>query len=659
MPLRALRPNRSDRDLKRRSTLDPAGLFKRGGGDTDSRFYKSTENLDPDRLAVSEDGGRPPSRDVARPSLQLHDAAEPDEPPSPPVQEATPNTRRFSLLRFRHASDSQLSVKAKEHAAREPAPPVPAVPRMSATAWTEVAYADVCPPAPAIITTAPTVMDPEPSADPTTPKKRGRLQQFTLRRRSFDPSSGDRPSILRKSTDRKRGAMGFKKSHGNLLEESERLSTSSQRSDVLAAARDSVESTATLGLPVPRASDSSRSDGSSGGHVSFETNTPRPYQPPRTGSARFNFGRRKQRTSLFPLPMKIEPPQFPDTAPATPRVSTGRRSSGSPTAESPPLTARRLNHGEPGAQTPPIPSASQVALAANSLNLASPGSGSLFRNDSTKSIHSARSSPNANGPIRLGMRGRSSTMGSLGGRSDDTAPPTPPNGASGRNSTASTAGRSSFSNLFGLGARFRQNSEPYSPRHGSPAHGFIGQSGLSSHQNSMNISRETLVLPIREEGEPPGHYLERIEAENFDKSVIASFLSKTDDAFLLSVLRSYMRRFAFFGDPIDMAVRKLLMQVELPKETQQIDRVLQGFADRYHECNPGIYINAGERSHTSHPYTTNETQTKLISSHSPSSSYTLTSSTRTTRGKCRDSTISRTHPAKVCLTTYSAAFTTT
>jgi hypothetical protein len=445
-------------------------------------------------------------------------------------------------------------------------------------------------------------MDPEPDQDQTTPKKRGRLQQFALRRRSFDPSIGDRPSILRKSTDRKRGPLGFKKSHGNLMEENERLSTSSlQRPDTLAESRDSVESTATLALPVPRASDSSRSDGSSGGHVSFE-NTPRPFQPPRTGSARFNFGRRKQRASLFPLPMKIEPPQFPDTAPATPRVSTGGRSSGSrhhSPNDSPPLTARRLDHGELGAQTPPIPSASQVALAATSLNLASPGSGSLFRNDSTKSVHSARSSPNAGGPIRLGMRGRSSTMGSMGGRSDDTAPPTPPNGASGRTST-STAGRSSFSNLFGLGSRFRQNSEPYSPRHGSPAHGFIGTSGLSSHQNSMNISRETLVLPTREEGEPPGHYLERIEAENFDKSVIASFLSKTDDAFLLAVLRSYMRRFAFFGDPIDMAVRKLLMQVELPKETQQIDRVLQGFADRYHECNPGIYINTGEPKVTSY-----------------------------------------------------------
>ncbi|KAH7065838.1 protein transport protein sec73 [Paraphoma chrysanthemicola] len=571
MPLKALRPGRSERDLRRRSTLDPANFFKRG--DRDTRFNKSSEDLGAGRIAVSVDGGRPTPSDVVRPPTAAGD----DEPPSPPIQEATPNTRRFSLMRFRHASDSQLSVKAKEHAARSDAPPVPAVP--------------VNPQPPAIITTAPTVMDPEPGPE-VTPKKRGRLQQFTLRRRSFDPSTNDRPSILRKSTDRRRGPL-LKKSHGNLVEENEngRLSTS-QRSDALAYSRDSVESTSALGLPVPRASESSRSDGSSGGHVSFE-NTPRPHPPPRMGSGRFTFGRRKQRASLFPLPMKIEPPQFPDTAPATPRVSTGGRSSGSPQHSptgSPPLTARRLNHGESGTQTPPIPSASQVALAATSLNLASPGAGTLFRNDSTKSIRSARSSPNAGGPIRLGMRGRSSTMGSLGARSDDAASPTPPNGASGRNST-STAGRSSFSNLFGLSARFRQNSEPHSPRHGSPAHGFIGASGLSSHQNSLNISRETLVLPEREEGETPGHYLERIEANNVDKSIIASYLSKTDDAFLLSVLRSYMRKFAFFGDPIDMAIRKLLMQIELPKETQQIDRVLQGFADRYHECNPGIFIN--------------------------------------------------------------------
>ncbi len=55
-----------------------------------------------------------------------------------------------------------------------------------------------------------------------------------------------------------------------------------------------------------------------------------------------------------------------------------------------------------------------------------------------------------------------------------------------------------------------------------------------------------------------------------------------------------MRGFAYFGDSVDMAVRKMLMEVELPKETQQIDRLLQGFADRYCECNPGIFASTDE-----------------------------------------------------------------
>ncbi|EUC38346.1 hypothetical protein COCCADRAFT_900 [Bipolaris zeicola 26-R-13] len=578
MPLRSLRPNRSERDLKRRSTLDPAGLFRRA--DKDSHFAKSTDNLDSTtRIAASEDGYRPTSSDMARPSTG-HDA---DSPPSPPVQEHTPNTRRFSLMRFRHASDSQLSTRAKEQAGnhghdQDNAPPVPAVPATPAT--------------PAIITTAPTVTDHEDYAKPT--PKRSRMQQLALRRRSFDPSLADKPTTLRKSMERKRRPLGFGKGNGNVHDDQNEhpLPCRQRLPDVLADPRESVESTNSLAPPATRASESSRSDGSSGGHVSFE-NPQRPSHPARTGTGRFTFGRRKQRASLFPLPMKVEPPQFPDTAPATPRASTGARSTASNQHSppgSPPLTARRVDHGDSGAQTPPIPLASQVALAAGALNLASPGSGTLLRNDSYRSSRSAHSSGNNNGTARLGLRGRSSTMGSLDARSEDAGSPTPPGGPSGRTSI-STAGRSSFSNLFGLGSRFRQNSEPHSPRHGASAHGFLGNSALSSHQNSMNISRETLILPEREEGETPGRYLERIEANNFDKSVVASYLSKTDDPFLLAVLRSYMRKFAFFGDPIDMAIRKLLMQVELPREAQQIDRVLQGFADRYHECNPGIYIN--------------------------------------------------------------------
>lgn len=116
--------------------------------------------------------------------------------------------------------------------------------------------------------------------------------------------------------------------------------------------------------------------------------------------------------------------------------------------------------------------------------------------------------------------------------------------------------------------------------------------GGASHGNSLSLSREVVSLPERKEGETAMQYLERVE-EIAKKRQIPTLLSKTGDEFLHNVMRSFMRKFAFFGEPLDMSTRKLLMEVELPKETQQIDRVIQGFADRYHECNPGIFADAG------------------------------------------------------------------
>lgn len=44
-------------------------------------------------------------------------------PDSPPIQEETNKHRRFSVLRFRNASDSQLSLRAKQQS--EKPPPIP------------------------------------------------------------------------------------------------------------------------------------------------------------------------------------------------------------------------------------------------------------------------------------------------------------------------------------------------------------------------------------------------------------------------------------------------------------------------------------------------------------------------------------------------------
>lgn len=55
-----------------------------------------------------------------------------------------------------------------------------------------------------------------------------------------------------------------------------------------------------------------------------------------------------------------------------------------------------------------------------------------------------------------------------------------------------------------------------------------------------------------------------------------------------------MRRFDFKGDPLDISLRKLLMDTALPRETQQIDRVMEAFAARYSECNESMFASDGK-----------------------------------------------------------------
>jgi Sec7-like guanine-nucleotide exchange factor len=54
-----------------------------------------------------------------------------------------------------------------------------------------------------------------------------------------------------------------------------------------------------------------------------------------------------------------------------------------------------------------------------------------------------------------------------------------------------------------------------------------------------------------------------------------------------------MGRFDFEHQPLDIALRQLLMHMSLPKETQQIDRVMEAFAARYEECEPRLFKQHG------------------------------------------------------------------
>ena len=79
----------------------------------------------------------------------------------------------------------------------------------------------------------------------------------------------------------------------------------------------------------------------------------------------------------------------------------------------------------------------------------------------------------------------------------------------------------------------------------------------------------------------------------FGYIVIANWILSAE-AFYAKSLQAYIDRFDFTEDPLDVAVRRLLMNVGLPKETQQIDRVMEAFAARYSSCNQCLFSSKGQ-----------------------------------------------------------------
>lgn len=110
MPWNRLRSNRpSDAALRRHSTLDPANI----AGDARS---SQDAAIDPPNLARSSS----PLRNSIDPNGAANDVSFGERtlrPPSP-----NPRQQRFSVLKFRHASDSQLAKTAKEQAAMSTLP---------------------------------------------------------------------------------------------------------------------------------------------------------------------------------------------------------------------------------------------------------------------------------------------------------------------------------------------------------------------------------------------------------------------------------------------------------------------------------------------------------------------------------------------------------
>ncbi|WWC72577.1 uncharacterized protein I206_106539 [Kwoniella pini CBS 10737] len=92
----------------------------------------------------------------------------------------------------------------------------------------------------------------------------------------------------------------------------------------------------------------------------------------------------------------------------------------------------------------------------------------------------------------------------------------------------------------------------------------------------------------RDGEEPPKVWLDRI-VNNVGRNEIANVLASSGDEFHLEALQIYMSTFDFTHNSLDIALRRLLMHMSLPRETQQIDRVIEAFSKRYEECEPHLF----------------------------------------------------------------------
>ncbi|KAI1462500.1 hypothetical protein F4805DRAFT_410966 [Annulohypoxylon moriforme] len=542
--------NASDTDMRRHTILiDPAPMTPKPlsrrpqpeAMPTPDVTAKNGEETTDGASGEHRDGNKSSVDTFATSSTSMFPSRESEDPysrpESPPIQDESPKHRRFSMLRFRNASDSQLSARLKQQQQAEKLPPMPQPP--------------------SIITTAPT-MDIDMQA-----KKQPRMKIPIRMRRSSDLPRGDQELPLRLIN-----SITPKKDKKRLMNERAMSSSSKQTVTFEEPSKPGTLSTtytntddqnAALAPPVERLSESSRSDTSLNEHAMLA------QQASSNPTSFFRLRRKpKQPEPLFPLshlPQRSKTPALPGMTSSISRTSTSSRPSNATTDLSRPST------GHDGS----TPLASPSHLSGYPGKPSGSPATALFR---PTSRNSGQSSPTR---VHLTLRGRSSTMSSLGESFiDDRQNP-------GTTRTSSSTGRKSFGDLLGL-SRIRQN--PDSLRHGSLTPATPGSN--TSKNNSLQINREPIILPERREDDTPAKYLARIE-EVLSRGVIASALSKENDPFSAAVLRSYMRTFSFFEEPMDMAIRKLLMEAELPKETQQIDRCLQAFANRYHECNPGIY----------------------------------------------------------------------
>jgi ankyrin repeat protein len=77
-------------------------------------------------------------------------------------------------------------------------------------------------------------------------------------------------------------------------------------------------------------------------------------------------------------------------------------------------------------------------------------------------------------------------------------------------------------------------------------------------------------------------------AKDLNKQQLGEFISDPGE-FAALILQNFLSRFHFTGQTLEQAVRTYLVTFRLPGEAQRIDRVMQGFASRFHHDNPDMF----------------------------------------------------------------------
>ncbi|XP_048854687.1 cytohesin-2-like [Brienomyrus brachyistius] len=80
------------------------------------------------------------------------------------------------------------------------------------------------------------------------------------------------------------------------------------------------------------------------------------------------------------------------------------------------------------------------------------------------------------------------------------------------------------------------------------------------------------------------------KGEGLNKTAIGDYLGERDD-FNIQVLQTFLGLHEFAGFNLVQALRQFLWSFRLPGEAQKIDRMMEAFAQRYCQCNPGVFQN--------------------------------------------------------------------